>query len=55
MVRFNFAHDGGGPGKGGRGRLFVDGQKVAEGHVEHTQGGVFSADPASRGGDGAGG
>jgi arylsulfatase len=43
-VRFDFAYDGGGPGKGGQGTLFVDDVKVAEGRIEHTQGGMFSAD-----------
>jgi len=43
-VRFDFAYDGGGPGKGGKGTLFVDDKKVAEGRIEHTQGGIFSAD-----------
>ncbi|MHC1767270.1 MAG: arylsulfatase [Verrucomicrobiia bacterium] len=43
-LRFDFAYNGGGPGKGGRGTLFVDNKKVAEGVIEHTQGGIFSAD-----------
>lgn len=43
-LRFDFAYDGGGPGKGGKGTLFVDSAKVAEGRIEHTQGGMFSAD-----------
>lgn len=43
-VRYEFAYDGGGPGRGGRGTLFVNGQKAAEGHIEHTNGFVFSAD-----------
>jgi arylsulfatase len=43
-VRFEFAYDGGGPGKGGAGTLFVDGVKVAEGRIGRTQPGVFSAD-----------
>jgi arylsulfatase len=43
-VRFDFAYDGGGPGKGGMGTLFVDNKKVAEGRIEHTQAGLFSAD-----------
>jgi len=36
-VKFDFAYDGGGPGKGGIGTLFVDGEKVAEGRIENTQ------------------
>jgi len=43
-VVFDFVYDGGGPGKGGVGTLSVDGEKVAEGRIEHTQGGIFSAD-----------
>jgi arylsulfatase len=43
-VRFEFAYDGGGPGKGGMGTLFVNDEKVAEGRIEHTQAGMFSAD-----------
>jgi len=43
-VRFEFAYDGGGLGKGGTGTLLVDGKKVASGRIEHTQCCVFSAD-----------
>jgi arylsulfatase len=43
-VRFDFAYDGGGPGKGGTGTLFVNDAKVGEGRIEHTQPGMFSAD-----------
>ncbi len=43
-VRFEFAYDGGGLGKGGTGTLYVNNEKVAEGRIEHTQGMVFSAD-----------
>ena len=43
-LRFEFTYDGGGPGKGGTGTLLVNGQKVAEGRIEHTQAGIFSAD-----------
>jgi hypothetical protein len=43
-IRYEFAYDGGGPGKGGKGTLFVDDTKVAEGRVEHTQAAMFSAD-----------
>jgi arylsulfatase len=43
-LKFVFAYDGGGPGKGGLGTLYVDGEKVAEGRIEHTQPGMFSAD-----------
>jgi arylsulfatase A-like enzyme len=43
-VRYDFAYDGGGPGKGGTGTLFVNGEKVGEGRIERTQPGMFSAD-----------
>ena len=43
-LRFEFAYDGGGPGKGGTGSLMVNGQKVGEGRIERTQPGFFSAD-----------
>lgn len=43
-IRFDFAYDGGGPGKGGLGTLFVNNEKVAEGRIEVTQAGIFSAD-----------
>ena len=43
-VKFDFAYDGGGMGKGGTGTLFVNGAKVAEGRIEHTQPMIFSAD-----------
>jgi arylsulfatase len=43
-LKFDFAYDGGGPGKGGMGTLYVNGAKVAEGRIEHTQAGLFSAD-----------
>jgi arylsulfatase len=44
QIRFEFAYDGGGLGKGGVGKLLVDGAKVAEGRIDRTQLGVFSAD-----------
>ena len=43
-VRFEFAYDGGGIGKGGLGTLFVDGKSVAAGRIERTEFGAFSAD-----------
>jgi arylsulfatase len=43
-IRFDFAYDGGGPAKGGKGTLLVDNEKVAEGRIEVTQAGIFSAD-----------
>ena len=35
-IRFDFAYDGGGPGKGGQGVILVNGQKVAEGRIDQT-------------------
>jgi arylsulfatase len=43
-IRFEFAYDGGGLGKGGRGTLFVNGKQVAEGRIDRTQAMMFSAD-----------
>jgi arylsulfatase len=43
-LRLEFAYDGGGPGKGGVATLFVNGEKVGEGRIEHTQAAIFSAD-----------
>jgi arylsulfatase len=43
-IRFEFAYDGDGVGKGGTGTLFVNGKNVATGRIERTQCCVFSAD-----------
>jgi arylsulfatase A-like enzyme len=43
-LRFEFAYDGGGLGKGGMGALFVNGKNVAMGRIEKTQYAIFSAD-----------
>ncbi len=43
-IRYEFTYDGNGLGKGGQGTIFVNGQKVAEGRIEHTQSLSFSAD-----------
>jgi arylsulfatase A-like enzyme len=43
-IRFEFAYDGGGLGKGGKGTLFVNGKQMATGRIERTQCCVFSAD-----------
>jgi len=43
-VVLDFAYDGGGPGKGGKATLLVNGKAVAEGRVEKTQPNIFSAD-----------
>jgi len=43
-IKLQFDYDGGGTGKGGLATLYVDGEKVAEGRVEKTEPGVYSAD-----------
>ena len=43
-IRFEFTYDGGGPGKGGAGKLFVNGQEVGSGRIDQTQANIFSAD-----------
>ena len=43
-IVFDFAYDGGGPGKGGLGTIYIDGKKAGEGRIELTQAGIFSAD-----------
>ncbi|MGH2609324.1 MAG: arylsulfatase, partial [Tepidiformaceae bacterium] len=44
QVRMEFDYDGGGLGKGGNVRLFLDGTKVGEGRVDATVPMAFSAD-----------
>lgn len=43
-ITYDFTYDGGGPGKGGTGTISVNGEKVAEGRIDHTQAFMFSAD-----------
>ena len=43
-IRFEFAYDGGGFGKGGKATLYVNDKQVAEGRIERTQPMIFSAD-----------
>lgn len=43
-VVYEFTYDGGGHGKGGVGKLLVNGEQVAEGRIEKTQMSIFSAD-----------
>ena len=43
-IRFEFAYDGGGLGKGGMGKIFVNGTEVASGRIEKTEPNLFSAD-----------
>jgi arylsulfatase len=44
QVRMEFSYDGGGLGKGGDVRLYVDGEQVGEGRVDGTVPMLFSAD-----------
>ena len=44
QVRMEFEYAGGGPGKGGRSTLFIDGEKTGEGDIGATLAFVFSAD-----------
>ncbi|MGB6601676.1 MAG: hypothetical protein WBE77_11395 [Candidatus Cybelea sp.] len=43
-IRYEFAYDGGKPGSGGMGTIFVNGTKVAEGRIDHTVPFMFSGD-----------
>ena len=43
-IKFDFAYDGNGIGKGGMGTLYINGNKSGEGRIERTQPGIFSAD-----------
>src|SRR6266568_4228211 len=43
-IRFEFAYDGGGVGKGGVGTISFNGKPVATGHIDRTQCCVYSAD-----------
>jgi hypothetical protein len=43
-VKFDFAYDGGGAGKGGVGTLFINGKKVGEGRIEKTIAARFGID-----------
>ena len=43
-IRYEFAYDGGGPGKGGTGTLFVDDKQVATAKIERTMGFRISLD-----------
>ena len=43
-LRFEFAYDGGGIGKGGAGTILFNGKAIATGRIDHTQCCIFSAD-----------
>jgi arylsulfatase A-like enzyme len=42
-LRFEFNYAGGGRGKGGIGKIFIDDKEVAQGQISHTLANVFSA------------
>ncbi len=44
QVRVEFAYDGGGPAKGGKLTLYLDGKPDGEGRIERTEPQIFSAD-----------
>jgi arylsulfatase len=44
IIKYEFVYDGGKPGAGGQCILYVDDQKVAEGHIPKTQPYAYSAD-----------
>lgn len=43
-IRFEFAYDGGGIGKGGVGTIFVNDKQVGQGRIDRTQQTIFSVD-----------
>jgi len=43
-ITFDFAYDGGGRGKGGKGTIMVDGVPVAEGRIEKTEENTYGLD-----------
>ncbi|KAA3595588.1 MAG: arylsulfatase [Candidatus Scalindua sp. AMX11] len=43
-IKFDFAYDGGGIGKGGMGTFYINDTKSGEGRIERTQPAIFSAD-----------
>jgi arylsulfatase len=50
-LRYEFAYDGGKPGSGGTGTIFIDGKKVASGRIERTIPFIFGAETADVGMD----
>ena len=46
-ILYEFTYDGPGMGKGGIGTISVNGQKVAEGRIEHTHCCIFSLDDSA--------
>lgn len=50
-IRYEFTYDGGGPGKGGTGAIFVNDRKVAEGRIDRTTPNTFAMEGADVGMD----
>ena len=50
-VGYDFAYDGGKPGSGGIGSIFINGKKVATGRIERTIPFIFGAETADVGED----
>jgi len=50
-VGYDFAYDGGKPGSGGTGSIFINGKKVATGRIERTIPFIFGAETADVGED----
>src|SRR5260370_6385704 len=50
-IRYEFAYDGGKPGSGGTGAIFINGKKVASGRIEHTIPFLFGVETADVGMD----
>ena len=50
-VSYDFLYDGGKPGSGGTGTIFVNGKKVGTGRIEHTIPFIFGAETADVGVD----
>lgn len=43
-LKYDFAYDGGGLGKGGTCSIYLNGEKVGEGRIDNTNGNMFSLD-----------
>jgi arylsulfatase A-like enzyme len=50
-VGYDFVYDGGKPGAGGTGTIFINGKKVASGRIEHTIPFIFGVETADVGKD----
>ncbi len=50
-VSYDFVYDGGKPGSGGTGTIFINGKKVATGRIDHTIPFLFGMETADVGED----